>query len=81
MDNVYTDNNGIRIAADKLKRLSMETDDVRAAAASVMGYVGASWQGPASDAFLETGAWIIKDIERLQRELEELAVDVENAAP
>ncbi|MDR1299496.1 MAG: WXG100 family type VII secretion target [Oscillospiraceae bacterium] len=80
MDVTYIDTEAYGQLALKLRGLSEDLGAARSAAASAAGFVGDTWQGDASDAFLESNAWTAKGIDRLRTEMEDLAADIAAAA-
>jgi len=80
MRDIFVDIENYRHAAAVLRRMSANLDDNRSNMAAIMGFVGDVWQGTASDAFIESNEWIVKDIDRLRLDIEDLAANLESAA-
>jgi WXG100 family type VII secretion target len=78
--NIYMDTEMYRRAADTLRKLAQDMGDTRVRMTNLMGFVGETWQGPASDAFLEVNEWTLKDMERMRIRLEDTALEILNAA-
>jgi len=62
-----------------LRKLSGDIRSARSSLSAILGQVGDAWQGAASDAFLETNEWTVKDMECLRFEMEDLAGQIEAA--
>jgi len=80
MSDIYIDREKYRSAAAALRQMAADLDDSRRSMAANMGFVGDAWQGAASDAFLESNEWTLKDIERLRFDMENFASDLDAAA-
>lgn len=79
MSDILIDYEKQRVAIARLRKLSEELSAAQASLTAIWGQVGGAWQGIASDAFLETGEWTAKDLQRLRFEMEDLARDIETA--
>ncbi|MCL2461982.1 MAG: WXG100 family type VII secretion target [Defluviitaleaceae bacterium] len=69
-----------RNAAAALRRSANDLGGARAGLSAAMGFAGDSWQGEASDAFLDANEWTAKGMERLRISLEDLAAEIDKAA-